>query len=311
MPGQSFSQETISVTDSLTPFGLISGCAAFRDEVIGEIVETLIDFNVLCDSLASISENPEAYDEFRASFLEAIIHLDEYSPWLLLQKTMPASIRYEKGNGKIIRNWIDDHLWQLAQFHFLNSAGVIEDKSPYKLTNLKSFWAEISAYKLHKNQIFIDVGGGLGTISFVLSKSGTRLTIYITEINQEVLSFLGRKVESVVAGKDSSGIYVVTGAEKHLGLADTVKADRILLREVFHHLNDKEAIMASIRDHLKPDGKLIIVESPSELEPNNKYRCNKAMESDKIESLFKDFGFAIEEKRRVEDAYVWRLVPIR
>jgi len=103
----------------------------------------------------------------------------------------------------------------------------------------------------------------------------------------------------------------VTGAEKHLGLADTVKADRILLREVFHHLNDKEAIMASIRDHLKPDWKLIIVESPSELEPNNKYRCNKAMESDKIESLFKDFGFAIEEKRRVEDAYVWRLVPIR
>lgn len=83
-------------------------------------------------------------------------------------------------------------------------------------------------------------------------------------------------------------------------------ADRILLREVLHHLDHPDEIVQAIKGQLKPDGRLIVVESVKELEPNPKDRCKKAMEIAKVRKILAEGGFILEEQKIIGSSYVLR-----
>lgn len=91
-----------------------------------------------------------------------------------------------------------------------------------------------------------------------------------------------------------------------MGIDQQIVADRILLREVLHHMDHADDILQAIRRQLKPDGRLIVVESVKELEPNPKDRCKKAMEIEKVKKILREGGFALEQQKIIGSSYVLR-----
>lgn len=89
-------------------------------------------------------------------------------------------------------------------------------------------------------------------------------------------------------------------------MGDQVSADRILMREVFHHLKYPDEVLRSVRMHLKRDGILILVESTKELTRNGKERCNDAMEVEQIVKILSHNGFVLVQQKIVGSSYIMR-----
>ena len=58
--------------DTLTQQQFIKGCAAYRHHFIDNIINGLIEFNWLCDSLKLVSPHPEGHDLFRERLMQRI-----------------------------------------------------------------------------------------------------------------------------------------------------------------------------------------------------------------------------------------------
>jgi len=139
-----------------------------------------------------------------------------------------------------------------------------------------------------------------GTMSPVLNKGIGMAYVHkaYSAIGTEVyLNVRGKALKAKIVKYSSrnglSSISLIKGTDKELGLGD-LKVDRLLLREVFHHLKDPESILKDISLHLKPDGYLIVEESTKELSKKGEERCNQATTYKKIMKEFGAAGYELE-----------------
>jgi 2-polyprenyl-3-methyl-5-hydroxy-6-metoxy-1,4-benzoquinol methylase len=298
-------QTHIEPRDTLSQQQFIKGCAMYRQNFIDNIVNSLVEFNLLCDSLKSVSEHPEGHDLFRERLMDKLLECEYRDMNNMIDAAMPASI-WDKNVRKCYKEWGSKYYIQIFQFSFLLANKIIEPKEPYKLTTLSDFREEIFYYKLNEGQVFVDVGAGIGAVSFILALSGLPIEIYMTELDEQYLSYLNNQVQHPSFLNSMVQIQVDTAGSKSLGLEKHVMADRMLMREVFHHLKYPEEVLQSVRSHLKQDGLLILVESTKDLSRGGKDKCIKAMESGQIVKLISDNGFELCEKKIVGSSYIMR-----
>ncbi len=101
-----------------------------------------------------------------------------------------------------------------------------------------------------------DVGAGDGEFGEALARrleaSGH---VYLTEINEGELIKLRRLLEE----SDLENMSVVVGSVDETGLPDAC-CDAILLRLVYHHMSDRQAMRASLKRSLRADGLMVIVD---------------------------------------------------
>ncbi|MCZ6507958.1 MAG: methyltransferase domain-containing protein [Acidobacteria bacterium] len=101
-----------------------------------------------------------------------------------------------------------------------------------------------------------DVGAGDGEWAVALSEAvGAEGTVYATEIEDDLVVRLGE------LGLDHSraNIVAVRGDAGSTGL-DPACCDAILLRMVYHHFTDPEAMRASLLEALRPGGRIAVID---------------------------------------------------
>ena len=303
---EAFPQSPVIAGDTLTAQQFIEGCTAYRNEFIDNLSGVLIEFNALCDSLQAESGQPDAYEIFRDRYMHDVLHC-EIEDWSgMIKEAIPDSIQMEKEHIQVFQKWARQNYLRLFQLNFLVANRIIESSQPYRLTNLKDFWEEIRSYDLRAGQVFFDVGAGPGTISFILGGTGLPLHIYLTEVNEDYLTLLRQEIEGRNPLNQSGEFLLREGQERSLGIDQDIVADRILLREVLHHMDHPDEMLQAIMGQLKPAGRLIVVESVKELEPNPKERCKKAMEIAKVRKILSQAGFVLEQQKIIGSSYVMR-----
>jgi SAM-dependent methyltransferase len=301
-----YARPTISNGDTLSAQQFIEGCAAYRNEFIGDLEGVLIEFNALCDSLQSESDQPEAYEIFRKQYMHDFLRCEIQDWYEMIKDAIPDSLQLEKEHVQALQKWAMQNYLRLFQLNFLVSNRILESSPPFRLTNLKDFWEEIRRYDLRAGQVFFDIGAGPGTISFILGGTGLPLHIYLTEVSKDYLSLLREEVFRRNQMNQPGEFLVTEGQERSLGIDHQIVADRILLREVLHHMDHPDDILQAIRRQLKPEGRLIVVESVKELEPNTSDRCRKAMEIAKVKKILTEGGFELEQQKIIGSSYVLR-----
>src|SRR5437016_5432719 len=112
--------------------------------------------------------------------------------------------------------------------------------------------AAIEALELKPGMVVADIGAGTGYYSFRMAKKvGPAGKIYANEIQQGMLDILSKnKPDNVVTV---------------LGTIDDPKlpqacCDLILMVDVYHELSEPQKMLRKMRDELKPDGRLVLVE---------------------------------------------------
>ncbi len=292
--------------DTLSASVFVQGCARYREQVIEEIIGAFVHFNALCDSLKQISAYPEKHEAFRKALFRSILSQEILPLDVLISRTLPAELIGDHKSDRLYRAWANTYMVQIYQFSFLAIEGVLMPQSPYPLGDIRDFYREIKAYDLRAGQTFVDVGAGTGIITYILSLSGFPLHLYLTELDRMLLDFHFRESELNAVDTLEQNVNVIIALPHSIGLPEQVKADRILMREVYHHLNAPKDVLASVRDHLAPGGRLILVETTSDEEIPAHVACNRALKHKQIIREVTNAGFVLVGQDKVRNSYIMR-----
>jgi protein-L-isoaspartate O-methyltransferase len=124
-------------------------------------------------------------------------------------------------------------------------------------------WPEAEGARLasllgaHPGATVADVGAGEGRWTIELAEAvGPAGRVFATEVEKSLLE----KIEARLEAEGIGNVEVVRGDQRSTGLPAAC-CDAILLRLVYHHFVDPEAMRADLARALRPGGRLAIVET--------------------------------------------------
>ena len=114
----------------------------------------------------------------------------------------------------------------------------------------------IETLALRPGQIIADIGSGGGYFTYRFAKAvGDNGKVYAIDMNQEFLSYIKKQATE----KGLSNVVTMHTASEYPDLSKYM-FDYIFLRNVSHHLPYRVEYFQRLKETLKPDGKVIIIE---------------------------------------------------
>lgn len=114
----------------------------------------------------------------------------------------------------------------------------------------------IELLEIDSGDVVADVGAGDGKWSVAVAEQvGPEGRVYATEVDPNDM----KKIRDRVARERATNVSVVEGRADSTGLPHAC-CDAILLRRVYHHFTDPEAMQESLRNALRDDARLLVVD---------------------------------------------------
>lgn len=307
-PGRMYTQPASGEEVTFTQQQFITGCAKYRERVIHEIEQVLNSLVLLSNSLAATSSNPNAHYRFSELIVKGTMPENHEMSIVPVTNTMTKIFAEDQFAANIYHEWIKENRFSLMELGFLVSIGFLEEKAPYKLSSLQALWQEFSFYGFRENMVIADIGAGNGFLSFILLESGLKLNVILTEVDQDFLTLLETKQDKYQIDYQESQIQLMKGSKTSLGLGGQ-KADCIILREVFHHLQDPFAILQDCKKQLNEGGYIVLREATKDLIEKKSERCSKATTYEKIKSTMDKAGFTLLQESIIDKSYMLKYSP--
>ncbi len=112
----------------------------------------------------------------------------------------------------------------------------------------------IDALQLKKGQAVADVGAGTGYFSTWLAKSATAPKVYAVDIEPSMVAHLTERAK----GEGLANMTAVLAGADRTNLPEPV--DVVLIVDTFHHIPNRVAYLAALKEKLKPGGRVAIVD---------------------------------------------------
>ena len=148
----------------------------------------------------------------------------------------------------------------------------------------------LDALELKPGMVIADVGAGTGYMSFRMAKRvGATGKIYANDLQPDMLRVLN---ERAAANK-------VTNIQTVLGTANDPKLpagaiDLILLVDVYHEFSEPQVMLRKMREALKPNGRLVLLEYRKE-DPNVPIILAHKMTVDEVKKELESEGFQMSK----------------
>lgn len=140
-----------------------------------------------------------------------------------------------------------------------------------------------------KTDDIADIGAGSGYHVFKMADRATAGTIYAVDIQDEMLAAMRDKKGD---GKFTN-VSLVKGSEKSVNLSPN-SVDKVLIVDVYHEMNFPFEMMASIKEAMREDARLYLIEYRGE-EPNVPIKkLHKMTEAQAVKEM-KALGLVLEE----------------
>jgi len=150
--------------------------------------------------------------------------------------------------------------------------------------------AALDAMGITPGMIVADVGAGAGYFTWRLAERvGTVGRVYANDVQLEMLDLLRKNIEA----------RHLTNVETVLGALDNPKLpagrmDLVLLVDVYHEFSEPEKMLRKIREALKPDGRLVLLEYRKE-DPNVAIRPEHKMSISEVRAEVQPEGFRFDK----------------
>ena len=137
---------------------------------------------------------------------------------------------------------------EIARVMGFQGIGWLERSSREKEENVSTL---IQNMKIESNDIIADIGAGSGYHSFRMAPLAKNGVVYAVDIQSEMLAAINRRIEL----NKIKNIKTILGNEKSIQLPNN-SVDKILMVDVYHEFNFPWEMIRSIKNTLKPNGKL-------------------------------------------------------
>ncbi len=188
----------------------------------------------------------------------------------------------------ILQNW---ELVDLIMIEILNH------EYPFKILPNQEIFDELSFYNIQPNDVIAEIGARKATFSYVLAMLNKDLIIYANDIDNVVLEYVEFKNKNSQLNIDFKNFHVIEGSTKSINIPE--KVDKIIIRNSLHHFSKMKKMLSSIKNTLKEDGQLFILEYPRN--EKNLKGCSQRMREKKIKSVMTKNGFQLKKERILGD----------
>ena len=147
----------------------------------------------------------------------------------------------------------------------------------------------IKNMKIKTNEIIADIGAGSGYHVFKMAPLVKNGLVYAVDIQSEMLEAIELKKRS----KRVSNVETILGSEKSINLPKN-SLDKILLVDVYHEFSYPAEMVESIKNVLKPNGQLFLIEYRGEDSSVPIKKIHKMTEKQSIAEM-KAAGFKLKE----------------
>jgi ubiquinone/menaquinone biosynthesis C-methylase UbiE len=153
----------------------------------------------------------------------------------------------------------------------------------------------VAAMNLHDGDMVADIGAGTGFYSRRLARAvAPSGKVYANDIQPEMLE----RLKELAAKEGITNIVTVLGTETDLNLPPGT-FDWVLLVDVYHEFQKPEAMLEKIRQALKPNGRVALVEYRLEGSTASHISVEHRMSVEQVTAEWTSAGFLLE--RTVED----------
>jgi len=148
----------------------------------------------------------------------------------------------------------------------------------------------LDALNLKPGMVVADVGAGTGYMSLKMAKRvGPSGKVYAEDVQPEMLRMLRQNAVKAKA----TNVETVLGNETDPKLP-AGQMDLILLVDVYHEFSQPQKMLRGMRDALKPDGRLVLLEYRKE-DPNVPIRPEHKMSVQEVKTELEAEGFKMDQ----------------
>ena len=145
---------------------------------------------------------------------------------------------------------------EIAYVMGFQGIGWLERSEREKEENVSSL---IKNMKIKSNEVIADIGAGSGYHAFRIASLLTNGLVYAVDIQPEMLM----AIEKTKEFKKVENIKTILGTEKTVELPKN-SVDKILMVDVYHEFSFPVEMINSIKNALKPNGELFLIEYRAE-----------------------------------------------
>ena len=145
---------------------------------------------------------------------------------------------------------------EIAYVMGFQGIGWLERSEREKEENVSSL---IKNMKIKSNEVIADIGAGSGYHAFRIASLVTNGLVYAVDIQPEMLM----AIEKTKEFKKVENIKTILGTEKTVELPKS-SVDKILMVDVYHEFSFPVEMINSIKNALKPNGELFLIEYRAE-----------------------------------------------
>ena len=204
------------------------------------------------------------------SFSQEIIQEDYYT--------------FKRGDYNGIGKWYMGR--EIAYVMGFQGIGWLERSEREKEENVSSL---IKNMKIKSNEVIADIGAGSGYHAFRIASLVTNGLVYAVDIQPEMLM----AIEKTKEFKKVQNIKTILGTEKTVELPKN-SVDKILMVDVYHEFSFPVEMINSIKNALKPNGELFLIEYRAEDLKVPIKRIHKMTEEQAVKEM-KAAGLALKE----------------
>lgn len=161
---------------------------------------------------------------------------------------------FKRGDYNGIGKWYMGR--EIAYVMGFQGIGWLERSEREKEENVSSL---IKNMKIKSNEVIADIGAGSGYHSFRIASLVTNGLVYAVDIQPEMLM----AIEKTKEFKKVENIKTILGTEKTVELPKN-SVDKILMVDVYHEFSFPVEMINSIKNALKPNGELFLIEYRAE-----------------------------------------------
>jgi ubiquinone/menaquinone biosynthesis C-methylase UbiE len=160
----------------------------------------------------------------------------------------------------------------------------------------------IAALDIKPGMTVADIGAGSGYYTMRLAGAvGPRGKVYATDVQRGMLDLIERRI----ADERVTNVSTVLGTAENPSLP-AAALDLAVMVDVYHELQSPQTFMRRLREMLKPDGRLVLLEFRKE-DPKVPIRLEHKMSVDEARRELAADGFAFE---RVIDVLPWQHILV-
>jgi SAM-dependent methyltransferase len=154
--------------------------------------------------------------------------------------------------------------------------------------------AALDAIGIVKGSTVADIGAGVGYMTWRLAERvGPRGKVYGNDIQPEMLRQLKRNMEQ----RHLSNVEPIQGALDDPKLP-AHSVDLVLMVDVYHEFSEPQAMLRHVRESLRPDGRLVLLEYRGE-DPAVPIRPEHKMTVDQVKAELTPEGFRLDRVSEV------------